>query len=81
MLHLDRSGAFERDRTLADRAITIFRGVHERRAVSPLVLAESPVLVASFFQNLDLTPPVGDETNRIGLLVAEAMEILVATEG
>jgi hypothetical protein len=80
ILHLSRSGGLEGNEDIASRIIDVFRAIDGGDETAAEHLAESPVLVASFFQNLDLMPPTGRETYRVARLVAEAMEILVARE-
>ncbi|MDR0786356.1 MAG: hypothetical protein LBG44_00570 [Gemmatimonadota bacterium] len=79
-LHLLGSGALDSGGD-ADELIDIIRGVHEGREVPPARLAGNPRLFASFFQNLDLTPPSGHEARAVVRLVNGAMEMVEGGEG
>jgi hypothetical protein len=76
--HLRASGAASIDGDdLVNSAVELLRLVQEDDQPLPARrLAESPVLMASFFQNADLLPPAAPETARIGALVLKAMEFM-----
>lgn len=79
-LHLAVSGALDREPGLLQMTAELLRS--DGGEIIPLAerLAAAPVLLASFFQNLDLLPPRSPETKRVAVLVAEAMQILSPAE-
>ncbi len=76
--HLRGSGALvENGDDLVNRVVELLRAVQDGDEVLPAaLLADSPVLIASFFQNADLLPPAAPETARLGALLLDVMEIV-----